>query len=92
MILPGKVKFNGIKNLRFVTYEFEAFGGDKTSVLSDFLNIYNKQENLSPMKKQKLYEKFKKKYENEIDEFCKILFSIQLLIYYLTQDKKEENE
>ena len=44
------------------------------------------------MKKQKLYEKFKKKYENEIDEFCKILFSIQLLIYYLTQDKKEENE
>ena len=92
MILPGKVRFNETENLRFVTYEFEAFRGDKTSILCDFLNIYNKQENLSPMKKQKLYEKFKIKYENEIDKFCKILFSIQLLIYYLTQDKKEENE
>ena len=90
MILPGKVKFNGIESLRFVTYTFEGFRGSKTSVLSDFLKKY-KSKNLTPEKKQKIYEGLKDKLENINDELSKILFSIQLLIYYLTQDEKDPN-
>ena len=89
MILPGKVKFNGNESLRFVTYSFEGFRGSKTSVLSDFFKKYNKSKNLVPEKKQMIYEALKDKFKNQNDELSKILFSIQLLIYYLTQDEKE---
>ena len=89
MILPGKVKFNGNESLRFVTYSFEGFRGSKTSVLSDFFKKYNKSKNLVPEKKQMIYEALKDKFKNQNDELSKILFSIQLLIYYLTQDEKD---
>ena len=36
LILPGKVKFNSHEQLKFVTYCFEGFRGNKSSVLSDF--------------------------------------------------------
>ena len=92
MILPGKVKFNGNESLRFVTYCFEGFRGNKTSVLSDFLKKYDKPKNLTPEKKQIIYEALKDKFKNQNDELSKILFSIQLLIYYLTQDEKDPED
>ena len=88
ILLPGKVKFNGTETLRFVTYSFEGFRGNKTSVLSDFAGKYN-PEPLSNDNKQKIYDTIKDKLQNQNDELSKILFSIQLLIYYLTQDIKE---
>jgi hypothetical protein len=89
MLLPGKVKFNGTGNLRFVTYCFEGFRGNKTSILSDFTSKY-KQVELSNDNKQKIYDSIKDKLQNQNDELSKILFSIQLLIYYLTQEKEDK--
>ena len=90
-LLPGKVKFNGTAGLKFVTYSFEGFRGNKTSVLSDFAQIY-KPKPLINENKQKIYDIIKDKLQNPNDELSKILFSLQLLIYYLTQDKKERDE
>ena len=89
MLLPGKVKFNGTANLRFVTYCFEGFRGNKTSILSYFTSKYNQVE-LSNEKKQKIYDSIKDKLQNQNDELSKILFSIQLLIYYLTQENQDK--
>ena len=90
-LLPGKVKFNDHEKLKFVTFCFEGFRGNKSSVLSDFADKY-KQKQLSQENKQLIYESIKDKLENQVEELSKILFSIQLLIYYLTQERKNENE
>jgi hypothetical protein len=42
--------------------------------------------------KQKIYNKEKQKIKNKSNDLQKILFSIQLLIYYLTQDVKSGKE
>ena len=89
MLLPGKVKFNSIDNLRFVTYCYEGFRGSKSNLLSDFASKY-KQIGLSIINKQKIYDIIKGKYQN--DELSKIYFSVQSFIYYLTQDNKENDE
>ena len=39
MVLTGKVKFNGENDLKFVTYCFEGFRGNKSSVFVDFIYI-----------------------------------------------------
>ena len=91
IILPGKTRFNGHENLKFVTYSFEGFRGNKTSVLSDFSGKY-KQLPLSIESKQLIYNSLKDKLENQKEDLPKILFSIQLLIYYLTQERKDEND
>jgi hypothetical protein len=91
ILLPGKVKFNDHEKLKFVTFCFEGFRGNKSSVLSDFADKY-KQKQLSQENKQLIYESIKDKLENQVEELSKILFSIQLLIYYLTQERKNENE
>ena len=87
-LLPGKCKFNGTASLKFVTYSFEGFRGNKTSVLSDFAEKYNPKP-LTIENKQKIYDTIKDKLKNQNDELSKILFSIQLLIYYLTQEIKD---
>ena len=90
-ILSGKMKFNGHENLKFVTYSFEGFRGSKSSVLSDFSGKYE-QKALSIEKKQLIYDSIKDKLKDENDELSKILFSIQLLIYYLTQVRQKEDD
>ena len=90
-LLPGKVKFNDHEKLRFVTFCFEGFRGNKSSVLSDFSDKY-KQKLLSQENKQLIYESIKDKIDNQVEDISKILFSIQLLIYYLTQERKSEND
>ena len=91
IILSGKMKFNGHENLKFVTYSFEGFRGSKSSVLSDFSAKYN-QKALSLENKQIIYDSIKDKLKEENDELSKILFSIQLLIYYLTQVRYKEDD
>ena len=91
LILPGKVKFNGIDHLRFVTYNFEGFRSNKSSILTDFSKIY-KSEPLSLENKQRIYDTIKDKLLNQNNELSKILFSIQLFIYYLTQEQQKEND
>ena len=89
-ILPGKLKFNDHEHLKFITYCFEGFRGNKSSVLSDFAIKY-KQKPLSIETKQNIYNSIKEKLEIN-EDLSKILFSLQLLIYYLTQITKDTNE
>ena len=91
LILPGKVKFNGCDHLRFVTYNFEGFRSNKSNILSDFSKIY-KSEPLSLENKQRIYDSIKDKLQNQNNELSKILFSIQLFIYYLIQEQQKEND
>ena len=90
ILLPGKVKFN--ENLKFVTYCFEGFRGNKSSLMTNFEEKYNKSKPLSNEKKTIIYNTIKDNLENKNNELTKILFSIQLLIYYLTQEKKSEDD
>ena len=90
-VLRGKVKFNGENNLKFVTYCFEGFRGNKSSVFVDFINMY-KTIDLNNDTKQKIYDKLSDKIENNSNDLQKILFSIQLLIYYLTQDIRSSKD
>jgi hypothetical protein len=90
-LLPGKVKFNDHEHLKFVTFCFEGFRGNKTSVLSVFALKY-KQIVLSLEKKQIIYDSIKDKIQVENEDLSKILFSIQLLIYYLTQELKKDSD
>ena len=89
MLLPGKVKFSD--NLRFVTYSFEGFRGSKSSVITDFEEKY-KSIPLNKKNKQIIFDLIKDKRNNQNNALTKILFSIQLLIYHLSQEKKEEND
>ena len=92
MILPGKVKFNNYEKLKFVTYNFEGFRGNKSNVLIDFSEKY-KQEPLSLENKQTIYDIIIENYNDANKEgVSKILFSLQLLIYYLTIERQNEND
>ena len=91
LILPGKVKFNGEK-LKFVTFCFEGFRGNKSSVFIIFSEKY-KEKALSIEKKQEIYNIIAGQLNNKKeDELSNILFSIQLLMYYLTQEIHTEKE
>ena len=91
LLLTGKVRFNGIESLKYVTYCFEGFRGKKSSILSDFINKYT-QKPLSVEVKQNIYNIIKDKLTEENDELQKILFSIQLLIYYLIKERQIETD
>ena len=91
-LLPGKVKFEGQDKLKFVTFCFEGFRGNKSSVFIEFSEKY-KENPLSPEKKQKIYDIISGKINKQKeDELSIILFSIQLLMYYLTQEIHTEKE
>ena len=90
-LLPEKVKFNSTDNLRYITYCFEGFKGNKSSILSDFINKYP-QVPLSLENRKIIFDIIKDKLEEQNDSLQKILFSIQLIIYYLIKERKNENE
>ena len=91
LILPGKVKFNNHEKLKFVTYTFEGFRGNKSSVLTDFEEKY-KQVPLNLETKQIIYDIIKEKYNEQNEELSNILFSLQLLMYYITQERQNEKD
>ena len=91
LLLPGKVKFNSHEKLKFVTFCFEGFRKNNSSVLTDFVDKY-KQVNLSKEKKQIIYDIIKDQFNEQAEELTKILFSIQLLLYYLTQERQNEKD
>ena len=89
LLLPGKVKFNS--DLKFVTFCSEGFRKNKSSVFTDFVDKYN-QVPLEQKKKQAIYDIIKEQYNEEEEKLIQILVSIQLFIYYLTQEKKNEKD
>ena len=90
-ILPDKVKFNSFEKLKFVTFYFEGFRGDKSSVLIDFNDKY-KQIPLDINKKKVIYDIIKTKFNKDNNKILNIFFSIQLLIYYFTLEQKDEED
>ena len=91
LLLPGKSKFNSVDNLKYITYCFEGFRGNKSSILSDFRSKYTQKE-LSPENKQIIFKIIKDKLLGQYEDFQKILFSIQLLIFYLIKERQKETE
>ena len=92
ILLPGIAMFKDIKDLKFVTYCFEGFRGNNSIILPNFFEAY-KQISLSIEKKQILYDLIKDKMKNENkNDLLNILFSIQLLISYLTRVVKKESD
>ena len=85
ILLTGKRLFNKDK-IKFVTYCYEGFRGEKSSTLIDFIESYP-QKKLEDEEKNELYDYIIEKNAHTYD-FTQLMFSIQLIIYYLTQDKK----
>ena len=88
-ILSNQTYFNDYENLKFVTYCFEGFRGGKSSILTEFIDIYHPLE-LNKTKKHKIYNYIKNNLNNEINDLLNIYFSLQLLITFLTEDKKDK--
>ena len=85
ILLTGKRLFDN--NIPFVTYNFEAFRGEKKSNLIDFINLYPPQE-LTKDEKKDLFSYLKEKIKNNYHyDFSQLLFSIQKVIYFLTQER-----
>ena len=84
IILTGKRLFND--NIHFVTYNYEAFRGEKFSTLTDFMNLYPPQK-LTNDEKKDLFSYWKEKNKYDDIDFIQLIFSIQQIIYYLTQEK-----
>ena len=80
LLLPGKKKFNS--KLDFVIYQYEGFRNQNSSILSTFIDKYP-QKKLEEDEKRILYEFRSEQYS--IDEFKKILFSIQLMITFYNE-------
>ena len=86
IILTGKRLFN-TDSLKFITYCYEGFRGEKSSTLIDFIELYPPKE-LEEQEKQSLLEFIIEKNSYNEYDFTQLMFSIQLIIYYLTQEKK----
>ena len=84
ILLTGKRVFND--KIHFVTYTYEGFRGEKSSTLIDFMSIYPPQK-LDDNEKKELFKYIKEKSNYGDIDFTQIIFSIQQIIHYLTQEK-----
>jgi hypothetical protein len=84
IILPGKRLFSN--NQKFVTYGFEGYRGDKSSVIQTFDDKYP-QEDLIENEKAALNS-----FLQENHDFNQIMFSIQLLIFYLSKENENREK
>jgi len=84
IILPGKRLFSN--NQKFVTYGFEGYRGDKSSVIQTFDEKYP-QEDLKENEKAVLNS-----FLQENHDFNQIMFSIQLLIFYLSKENENREK
>ena len=81
-ILSGKKKFKDEQI--FVTYRFEGYHGNKSSIIPNFIKKYP-QKDLSEDTKNYLDE-FKR---NNGKEYKNILFNLQIIIFYIVDDSKK---
>ena len=87
ILLPEKKILD--TNQMFVVYQYEAFRANNSSVIPQFCEKFP-QRDLTDNEKQKLYD-FKEQLESN-EAYNRILFSIQLLIFYLKEKNKQEFE
>ena len=83
ILLPEKKIFDD--NI-YVIYQYESFRNNNSSIIPNFCENYPQIE-LKEKEKQDLYN-FKEKLESN-DSIKNILFSIQLLIFYLSENNQE---
>ena len=86
ILLTGKRLFNE-ENIKFVTYCYEGFRGEKSSTLIDFIERYPPKA-LNEKDKNSLLDYVIEKNTYNTYDFTQLMFSMQLIIYYLTQEKK----
>ena len=91
ILLHEKVKFNSSENLTFVTFQFEGFSYNKSSIFADFYEKY-KQVPLSLENKKIIYKIIKREYSDEKHKLLNVLFSLQSLLFHLTQEREWEKE
>ena len=86
ILLTGKKLFN-YENIKFITYCYEGFRGEKSSILINFIELYP-QKKLNDSENAEIFNYINEKNAFNTYDFTKLMFSIQLLIYYLIQEKK----
>ncbi len=87
ILLPEKKLLD--TNQMYVIYQYEAFRANNSSVIPEFCLKFP-QRDLTDNEKQQLFD-FKEQQESN-EAYNRILFSIQLLIFYLKEKNKEEFE
>ena len=86
-ILPGIKKFVNEK-IRFVTYLYEGFRGENSTVLKDYINKYSQRE-LDETEKESLYNLLE---ENRNSRFYNDVFaSLQILMNQIIKENYEKN-
>ena len=89
-LLVNKTRFNDYKKLKFVTYCYEGFKENKNSIFVEFEKFYE-QKTLDLNSKQKIYDNIIEMIQQK-DDYSKILLSITLLLYHLTQEIKNPKD
>ena len=88
ILLPEKKLLD--TNQLYVIYQFEAFRANNSSIIPQFCQKFPQKGFLTDEEKQILFN-FKEAQESN-ENYKKILFSIQLLIFYLNEKNKQEFE
>ena len=87
-LLPGLKKFN-VDKIRFVTYLYEEFRGENSSILSDYINKYN-QRDLEEFEKERLIHLVE--INNKNNRFYNDVFSsLQILMKEILKENYEQD-
>ena len=93
MILPSIKKFvsDNEKCLRYVIYQYEGFRGNKSNIITRFIEKYKTKELNND--ELRLILNFKNKYEkNNNKKIINFLFSLQILIDIILENNYDKNE
>ena len=88
LVLQGKRLFQDEKNQRFVVYCNEAYSGNRSSMLIDFVNKYP-QKKMNKETKDIMVNSLKEKNDNDSIRF---MLSLQCLMCYLLKQNYTESE
>ena len=91
LLLPGKCLFENEDNLNFVTFWSEGLRGGKTDTLSNFYLKYP-QKDLNNQEKQIIITYLENQRRKNIYDLKSFFGSIQLILFYLTNNLYKDNE
>ena len=77
--------------LRYVIYQFEGFRGNKSNIITKFLEKYKPME-LSSEELQIIFRYEKSVQKDKNNNFIQILFSLQVLIDFILENNYNKNE
>ena len=91
ILLPGKCLFDNEDNLNFMTYWSEGYRGGKSDTLSVFYLKYP-QKDLNDEEKKYIIDYIEQQRSKKNYDFKPILGSMQLIIFYLTNNLYKKDE